>query len=407
MLTHRPFAIRRRPWRSRLAAGSLAVVVWITSVAPAAAVTWDTGPFQVSGTAGAAWSSAAAFPTDEFGSQLVGVAYRQVVAGVARVYYRRSYGGEAWEVAALLSSEAAAGASRPAIAAVGANVDAVWTEYAPDGTGQILYRTSADGGATWADPVPISPAGSVVGFAKVARDGAGRVLVTYTDAISGKVIVRISANGGVSFGSRRGIGQTSSRPWSDSDEFEAFPSVAVARGVFHLVFYANIDTLRYRRSIDLGVNWTAARTMTGVGDAFFPQVIASGSRVMLGYAAFSSTTVYSAYRRSTDKGATWSSERTLTSKSGSPAFSPVITVTGGGWTAAYERCSSMSCSSSAAYTRVSADNGATFAAPTRASHSGPTYAWPLGAGFAGNWVSVYATYRPSTGAERVWSMLGG
>jgi hypothetical protein len=183
--------------------------------------------------------------------------------------------------------------------------------------------------------------------------------------------------------------------------------VAVARDVFHVAFYGTQTDLRYRRSIDLGATWTSARRMTAAGDSFFPQLVVSGRYVVLGYAAFSSSSVYAAYRRSTDTGVNWGTERALTSKSASPAFAPVITFTAGVWTASYERCATFSCGSSAVWTATSQDSSATFDLPSRASHVGPTYAWPLGSGFAGDWVSVYSTFRSSSGAERVWARLGG
>jgi len=384
----------------------MTAVVWITSVAPAAAVTWDTGPFAISGPGqGAAWTTAAAFPTDELGHQLVGVAYRELLAGKPRVYYRRSQGGETWEAPTLLSGAGAFAASRPALAWVGSKVDAVWSEVASDETSRIMYRSSSDGGATWGDPIPLSPTGTSVGFAKVARDGVGRVIVTYTDENSGKVFVRISVDGGLAFGMRRALGQTSNQPWDGEVAFDAFPTVAVARGVFHLAFFADGANLKYRRSTDLGATWAASRTMSRAGNAFFPQLIASGQQVVIGYSAFSSSSLYAAYRRSTNKGVQWSTEGVLTSRTGNVTFSPVFTATSDSWSVSYERCAP-GCTSSAVWTRISEDNGVTFETESRVSHSGPTYAWPLGAAFVGTWVSIYSTLRTSTGAERVWSRLG-
>jgi hypothetical protein len=385
-----------------------ALVVFMTAVTPTSAVTWDTGPFLVSGAGGAsAWSASAAFPADTMGHTRVGLAYREDVGGVFRVFYRNSSGGEEWDSPRQLSRSGAVAASRPSLAWAGSKVDAVWVEWAADNTSRVVYRRSLDGGLTWSKAVALSPLGTSVGFPKVARDGAGRVLVAYTNEMSGKVWVRVSTDGGVTFGKRLRIGTTSSRPYQGDTAFDAFPTVATARGVLHIAFYRSANELVMRRSDDFGASWSSRRTVTSAGDGYFPHLVASGRTVLVGYAARSTSSWYTAYRRSIDNGATWSREKLITSKTGNASGPPVITAVAGIWTIAYEQCQSGSCGTSVVKTQTSWDGGAGFEGATKASHVGVTYAWPLGSAFAGNWVTLYATYTNSSGAEQVWSMLGG
>ena len=384
-----------------------ALLILLTTMTPVQAVDWDTGPFQVSGPGAAtSWSGSVAFPASTTGSILTAVSYREDVGGVYRVLYRRSAGGQSWDAPVQLSRAGATHASRPSLSSLGSTVDAVWVEGTADGTTKVVHRRSSDAGATWSSATALSPNGTTVGFPKVARDDTGRVLVVYTDEKTGKIWMRLSTDGGTSFAARIALATTSNRPWDGETLREGFPSVAVARGVFHVALYRTAHELVVRRSVNGAATWTSPRTVTSAGSGYFPQIVASGRTVLIGYAAASPTTWYAAYRRSTDKGVAWSGEVALSSKKGNATFAPVLSAVGGQWTAAFERCSNAACSSSVARVRTSSDGGASFLAATTASHAGVTYAWPVGSAFTGNWVTVYATYTEAGGVEGVWSVLG-
>jgi filamentous hemagglutinin family protein len=75
---------------------------------------------------------------------------------------------------------------------------AVWSEYAVGGTQQILYSRSTNNGDSWSQAAPLSSTATAV-VPAIAANG-NKVVVTWTDTIvGGELYYRISADGGASW----------------------------------------------------------------------------------------------------------------------------------------------------------------------------------------------------------------
>ena len=149
---------------------------------PTIALTW--GPIRAitSDQQGNAWpGSTVAY------SGGVAIAYRHIVGGEYGSYVRRSTdGGTTWTSPTQLNAGGTF-SSRPALAASGNTLDAVFTQSNDGGsTTRVIYRTSANGGTAWSSPIALTSTGGLAGFPSVGRNGT-KVVVAWTNAITGKI----------------------------------------------------------------------------------------------------------------------------------------------------------------------------------------------------------------------------
>lgn len=131
------------------------------------------------------------------GPQSAAAIFRETVAGAPVIRVARTIdGGASWLAPVTISSPDAAAVTRATVAALGQTVDAVWSQGADCFAGhcEIRYARSSDGGATFGSSVRLSSAKGMAGQAAVARSGL-TVVVTWTDAPSGKVLARVSIDG--------------------------------------------------------------------------------------------------------------------------------------------------------------------------------------------------------------------
>jgi hypothetical protein len=302
----------------------------------------------------------------------VAVAYREVVGGEFGVYVRRSAdGGTTWTPPTLLSGVGTRG-SRPSMAASGNQLNAVFTQSVDGGlTARVIYRRSLNGGATWSSPITLSPAGTEVGFPSVATS-RGKVVVAWTNALTGKVGVRASDDGGVTFNPRTDVARCTNRPFLPGDDkIDAWATVAISDGAINLAFYTSPNTLKLRRSGDNGASWTPAVVLARNADGNQPSIARNGTRLLVGYAVelAGGADSYAAFRRSENRGASWSPPTALSSASAPPSYRPVITYSNSRWHAAFERCLQHGCLRSQVYYRQSA-LGSSWTASAQAT-SGP------------------------------------
>jgi hypothetical protein len=206
--------------------------------------------------------------------------------GVAsRVYLRRSTdSGRNWGAATLVSTSTTA--ARPAIAAFNTDVDVVWAEGSGcggiGGSCRIRYARSTDGGATFGASIALSPSTGAAGYARVARGSNGRVVVAWTDWTTGRVQARVSTTGGASFGGAKAIVTTSNDPFDD-DVREAWPAVAVGKGVIYVAYFKNWYTVQVRRSLDNGASWATAKKIAGNGNGWEQlDAVAQGTAAYVG-----------------------------------------------------------------------------------------------------------------------------
>jgi hypothetical protein len=331
----------------------------VSMAPPARAITWGSVvPITDSGKADARPGAIV-----QFGNNGLGFVYQEIVNDEWRIFFRRSTdGGTMWEPRVRLSATSVPMSIFPRLASARSAMDAVWISRNVSGSvSRIVYARSLDRGVTWGEKLTLSPAGQSARSPSVARDGAGRVAVTWTDATTGQIKVRVSTDGGSTFGWTKSL--------ATSDRFDAYPSVAISGKKIHVAYYLTQSTLAYRNSRSHGLSWSDAKKITGGGYAFLPHVAASGSTVMVGYVRFapSSGDYWSAYRRSTDGGVTWKGEKALSAQSEMDSFWPVISRDGGIWRTAFARCLDTDCLTSGVYVRESTDGGAAWSPATQVS----------------------------------------
>ena len=316
---------------------------------PAVALSWHPIRPITSDEQGFAWpGSTVAF------SGGVAVAYREVVGGEFGVYVRRSAdGGTTWTTPTLLSAVGTRG-SRPSMAASGNQLNAVFTQSTDGGlTARVIYRRSLNGGATWSAPITLSPAGLEVGFPSVAHS-RGKVVVAWTNAMTGRVGVRTSDDGGMTFNPRSDIATSTNRPFLPGDDkIDAWATVAIADGAINLAYYTDPNTLKLRRSGNNGASWTPAVALARNADGNQPSIARSGTRLLIGYAVEleGGADSYAAFRFSDNRGASWRPPTALSGAAAPPSYRPVISYSNARWHAAFERCLTHDCVRSEIYYR--------------------------------------------------------
>ena len=375
-----------------------AVVLSVVLSSQATAITWDPVRRITESGMASAWAGALSVS----GNDDVQVAYREFGADPVGVFLRRSTDGAAsWLDAQQLGPETA---TAPALASSGSNVDLVFVQFGVEGKRRIRYRQSANAGETWGSSVTLAtlPGADIAPIPTVARDGAGRVAVAWTNTNNGRIYVRVSTNGGSTFGPATQLATTTNAPWEGFGSVrEAFPDVAIASGRIHVVFATSAATLKARRTGNDGASWTSALTISSTTNGFMPTVAASGSVVLIGFAMLTDD-IWTVYRRSNDGGASWGAATALVGKSQAFSFQPIVSVRGGVWRVAMEKCANNSCTASMTLYRESSDGGRTWSGASRVSPASALYAAPVGVSESeGKAVVAYLRYDTTNGPQDV------
>jgi hypothetical protein len=285
-----------------------AVLLSLMIVGQSAAATW-TAPIRLT-SSGEAYVAGGLVGLP--GSSVVVAAYQNKTNIVVR---RSLDSGATWLAPVRLSRSG----GEPAIAGRGRHVDVVWRQSTSDG--QIIrYVRSTDAGATFTSPLSLSSGTGSAWWPSVARGRDGLVAIAWydnSDIYDGKIRVRVSTNGGASFGSPATIVKAS----------DANVAVAAGRGVVYALYSTWGGPLRVKRSFDGGQTWSSAKTISEQG---FGSITAAGSTAYVSYVSGGR----SAYRWTTNKGANWSAEAYLPGKSG---FGWKMSLKGGVLRAIYSR----------------------------------------------------------------------
>lgn len=363
---------------TRRSAGLLTVVLSLLFSIPSPAVALSWGPVR----AITSDNLGLAFPGSTVAySGGVAVAYRDIVGGEYGSYVRRSTdGGTTWTSPTQLNVSGTM-SSRPQLAAAGNTLDAVFWQSTDDAaTSRIIYRTSANGGTTWSSPITLSPSGTQAGSPSVARVGS-QVVVAWTNAITGRVGVRTSGDGGITFHARTDVATTVNQPGAGNGDFslEAWPGVIYSDGVINLAYRTSESTLKLRRSGNNGGSWTPAITLASNADLLRSSLAASGRTVLIAYTVDPTSTLNgrAVYRRSGNAGQSWSSPVAFSGGSAPPTGSPVVVFRSSAWRVAFERCTDNECFESQVYYRQSA-SGSSWGAATKVTNGPSTYQFPAG-----------------------------
>ena len=274
----------------------------------------------------------------------------------------------------------------PAIAGRGTSVDVVWAEEQLDDEFLVRYRRSLDGGLTFVPSIALTPpAANFFAAPAIGRGPGDIVAVAWNEAPSNTIRVRVSTDGGASFGAPLTLA-------NETATYEMPPAVAVGNGVIYVAYFISDASVRLRRSIDGGATWKPAVTIGNNGSVDNLQALSlveQGSRAYVAFAAASATQEWTRYRRTTDKGANWSSVINLSPPSANPSLVPELALNSGVLHAAYEQCGVPNCNTSAVFYRRST-NGTTWSAAEKVSHNAADWAFPGGVGFAGRIIVLYS-----------------
>jgi hypothetical protein len=304
-----------------------------------------------------------------------------VYAEAGGVSVRRSTdAGKTWAPSLRLTS---ATVGPTAIAGRGANVDVVWVE-----NDRLHYARSTNSGASFRTPVALSALGHTAEFPSVARGPNGRVIVAWHDTfsvgstVSFKIQVRVSTNGGASFGAEKTV-ETLPAFFDEG----SVPVVAVGKGVLYVAY--SFDGLRVTRSTNSGSTWDSPRviaTDAAEGPYYPPSMTAAGSAAYVAYVAAGPSGWWVRYTRTTTKGGAWSSPVNLSPKPGAQSGNPQISLRGGVVRVAFMRGPAGSTGPGVFYRQSS--NGTSWTTAERVADSSFL---TRGVGYAGRIMVLYST----------------
>jgi len=172
------------------------------------------------------------------------------------VYFRANVAG--WKPTVALTTTSAR-TDYPVVAAAGSNVYVAWTN---SNTGDVVLRRSTNNGGAWGTATKlgtttrVDPDDAVEGKAawpSVCASGSNVALV-YLPAASGDVTMRLSTDGGTTFGAAKSLGAKtagSDRGWAQCDLEGTRIGVAWSEndGVYYAEYNANGSTTTARKKV--------------------------------------------------------------------------------------------------------------------------------------------------------------
>lgn len=231
-------------------------------------LTWDGGDSRLS------FNFARSIAAD--GAGRIHAVWYDTRDGSPQVYYKRSDdGGATWGPDTRLSMHPAA-REHPAIAAAGPNVFVVWHD-TRNAKLQVYFKRSTDAGQTWEPEVPLTFSGASA-HASVAAFG-NRLHVVYGDTRHGnaEIYTRRSTDGGATWEAEMRLSDVPYESW--------VPAVAVNGDNVYVAWvdYQDGNEEEYfRRSSDGGQTWEPAVRLTqDADDSWAPLLAVSGDRVHL------------------------------------------------------------------------------------------------------------------------------
>ena len=221
-----------------------------------------------------------------------------------------------------------ASSRHPAMAVSGSNVYVVWEDES-SGNGDIFYKRSTNGGATFGDPINLSVNYGESEVPAIAVSG-NNVYVVWSDDTPGnnEILYKRSTDGGNSF-----VEPTENL--SNNDGSSELPAIAAIGNSVHVIWQdwipqvTNLD-IYHRRSVDGGVTFTSEVNLSdSTGGSRFASIALSGNTVHVAWDDDSFTTGTDiAYRRSVDGGVTFSNTENLSVTAFSESIRPRIAVSG-------------------------------------------------------------------------------
>ncbi len=233
--------------------------------------------------------------------------------GNGEIYYKRSAdGGATWGADTRLTNNTSSSLS-PCVAVSGAQVNVVWYDNR-DGNFEIYFKRSTDGGVTWGTDTRLTN-NSSDSYGQSASASGTRIYIVWTDYRDGneEIYHKYSTDGGTTWSADMRL--------TNNTSSSGYPSVAVSGLLVNVVWQDNRDgnnEIYYKRSTDGGVNWdTDTRLTNNTYTSEIPSVALSGSQINVVWGDGRDGNMEIYYKRSTDGGLTWEADTRLTNNTNS------------------------------------------------------------------------------------------
>ena len=283
--------------------------------AAAYGVTWSSDE-RLTNNAGASFDSQIAVD-----GQNIYVVWTDSTSGIGEIYFKKSAdGGATWNKNKRLINNAGYSYG-PAIAVDGQNIYVVWPDDTP-GNAEIYFKTSDDGGATWTTDKRLTNNAGFSGHPAIAVDGQN-IYVVWDDDTPGnsEVYFKQSDDGGATW--------TTNRRLTNNAGYSALPTIAVNGQNIYVVWFDDTPgngEIYFRKSGDGGATWTkSVRFTNNPGYAENPIIAVDGQNVYVVWLDDTPADIY--FKKSGDGGATWTANRRLTNNAGA-SYNPKIAVNG-------------------------------------------------------------------------------
>ncbi len=255
--------------------------------------------------------------------QYVYVVWEENRDGNREIYYKRSTDeGESWGLDTRLTNNSSP-SGQPSINACSSNVHIVWRDDRM-GNLEVFYKRSTDYGTTWGNDTLLSDFPNWSWLPSVAVTGQ-YVHVVWNDQRngSGEIYYKGSTDGGISWDIDKRL---------SNNPLESYnPTIAAEGLLVNVVWQDRRDgnyEIYYIRSTDGGMNWgTETRLTNDFNISYYPSLAVSGSSLHLVWQDIRSAYYGIYYKQSTDAGINWSADSTLSNSTGSSIY-PSIAVSG-------------------------------------------------------------------------------
>jgi len=266
---------------------------------------------------GTSWGSDTRLTDDPAYSELASVAvfesnihvvWRDMRDGSREIYYKRSTdGGITWSGDVRLTNNTGISFS-PSVSVSGSIVHVVWDDNR-DGNYEIYYKRSPDGGTSWGSDTRLTDDPANSRYASAAVSGTD-VHVVWDDERDGnpEIYYKHSSDGGTSWG-------TDTRLTNDTADSQ-HPSVSVSGSIVHVVWDDNRDgnyEIYYKRSPDAGISWgTDTRLTNDTANSNYASTAASISNIHVVWLDDRDGNYEIYYKSSPDAGISWGTDTRLT-----------------------------------------------------------------------------------------------
>lgn len=211
------------------------------------------------------------------------------------VYYRRSSdGGATWSEPVRLSPTTTLhGATRPQVQVSGATVAVIWDEGYDNINGvsdpaQGEVRVSPDGGTTWKPAQIIVDPDGPIEQVTLAFGSQSRALLVWRQTKKDVIRYRTSSNNGAMWTAPATVPGFIARPYLDKHQFDRYALTADSAGRFHLFAVGQVgkqDDLALFQLEMMDATWSAPQVLYhGEGQPEYPRIATDGgNRIVLAF----------------------------------------------------------------------------------------------------------------------------